>query len=367
MKEGKNGTYKMAVAQRNSQRKRKVSQKPRPAINKQALKKLRLVVVAYSNLERELFPTDEAYEAEREVEERAAQVLEEIIKLGIPARSYPADRYFLTNLLVDKPDLIVNLVDTVRGRDALQTSIPASLELAEIPYTGAGMRGMVIGNDRNLFKQLLDANDIPTPDFQFVSRRGIKLREGLEPPFIVKLNESGGSVGIDDNAVKETVEEALARADELIGEYRIPVIIERFVDGPEITVVVFDDGQRKHVFQAQKVFAFKPDGKHEFTSLESYRVSTSYYYQKVADLALVSKIEELTRKAFTVLSNRDYAKFDVRVDSATGTPYFTDCNPNTAFGPHPGLPFTEVLELHKVKFETVLASLISKHAKKIAA
>lgn len=182
--------------------------------NKQALKKLKLVVVGYSHIEREWFATEEAYMAEHEVEERAAEVACEIEKLGLKALALPADRYFLTNLLVDRPDLVLNLVDTVHGRDALQTSVPAALELAGIRYTGAGMRGMVIGNDRNLFKQLLDANDIPTPEFQFISRRGVKINENLGLPLIVKLNEGGGSVGIDNQAVKETYEQAEEKVNE---------------------------------------------------------------------------------------------------------------------------------------------------------
>jgi D-alanine-D-alanine ligase len=332
--------------------------------NKAALKKLNLVVVAYSHLEQEWFPTPEAYAAEREVEERAADVTRELEKLGLKALALPADRYFLTNLLVDRPDLVLNLVDTVRGRDALQTSVPAALELAGVRYTGAGMRGMVIGNDRNLFKQLLDANDIPTPEFQFISRRGVKVNESLGLPLIVKLNEGGGSVGIDNQAVKETIPEAEEQVNDLISTYHLPVIVERFIGGPEITAAVFDDGRRRHVFLAQKKFRRKADGKHYFTSLESYEDARSYSYQPV-DPAVARRLEPLVRKAFGILSNRDYAKFDIRLDADSGVPYFTDCNPNTAFGPNPGLPFTEVLAMHGRSFEQVLSSLISKHAREI--
>ena len=42
-------------------------------------------------------------------------------------------------------------------------------------------------------------------------------------------------------------------------------------------------------------------------------------------------------------------------------------NPNTAFGPDPGLPMTEVLLLHGVKFSKILASLMTKHAHQIYA
>ena len=337
---------------------------PRLTRNKRALKSLRLVAVAYSHVERDDFPTREAYEAELEVEERARQVLAELEKLNITAGGYPADRYFFTNLIVDAPDIVLNLVDTLRGHDRLQTVIPAALELAQIPYTGAGMRGLVIGNDRQLFKHLLTAGKIPTPDFQYITRRGTKVQEALGLPLIVKLNESGGSVGIDNKAVKETVAEAQEQVDRLLETYRIPVIVERFVDGPEITGAVFDDGHKKHVFLAEKQFREKADGKHYFTSLESYQDARSYTYCPVEPV-LARRIEPLARRAFGALGNRDYAKFDIRVDEEKGTPYFTDCNPNTAFGPDPGLPFTEVLALHSVSFADVLASLMSKYAKKI--
>ncbi len=339
---------------------------PRLSVSRQALQKLRLVAIAYSNVERADFPTEEAYHAEVEVENRAAEVLQVMEKIGVIGRLYSGDEYFLTKLMVDKPDLVLNLVDTLRGKDALQTSVPGALEMIDIPYTGAGMRGLVIGNDRNLFKQILKANDVPTPDYQFIQRSGTRVDPDLGLPLIVKLNSSGGSVGIDNKAVKETLEDAQKQVDELISTYHIPVVVERFIDGAEITAVVFEDNRRRHVFLGQKTFGVRPDGKHEFTSLESYNDPNSYHYAPVQDQVLVRKIEQYVIKVFGILHNKDYSKFDIRVDELSGIPYFTDCNPNTAFGPNLGLPFTEVLEtLYGVKFESVLASLLSKYAKKI--
>ncbi len=331
----------------------------------QTLKRLNLVAVAYSNVEREWFPTDEAYEAEKEVEQRAEEVIQALEKIGVRAKGYPGDQYFLTNVMIDKPDLVLNLVDTLRGRDALQTSVPAALELSNIPYTGAEMQGLVIGNNRNLVKQLLTAYEVPTPAFQFITRAGTAIDQSLGLPLIVKLNESGGSVGIDNHAVKESFEDAQKQVDEMISTYKIPVIVEKFVDGPEITVAVFDDGKKRHVFMGQKVFRTKPDGKHYFTSLESYEDKNAYTYKRV-EAELEAKITRLAQRAFKGLLFRDYAKFDVRVDEETGTPYFTDCNPNTAFGPSLGLPFTEVLALYHVSFDQVLTSLMSKYARQIA-
>lgn len=351
---------------KQSRRKKYPNPTPKLAVNDEAMKRLELVAVAYSHVEREWFPTEEAYLAEQEVEERALEVSKELEALGVPVRLYQADARFLTNLLVDRPNLVLNLVDTLRGKDMLQTSVPGALEMVDIPYTGAGMRGLVIGNDRNMFKQLLLANEIPTPKYQFIQRAATKINSELGLPLIVKLNESGGSVGIDNAAVKETIKAAQQQVENLLSTYKVPVIVEEFIDGPEITVVVFEDSRRKHVFMGRKIFKSRPDGKHEFTSIESYNEPDAYHYDPVTDEALVRKIDQYVARAFSVLHLKDYAKFDIRVDEATGTPYFTDCNPNTAFGPSLGLPFTEVLEtLYGVQFKTVLAALISKYAKKI--
>ena len=342
----------------------KVHKKTKIRIDKSALKNLNLVVVAFSHVEREFFPTKDSYEAEVEVEERAAEVADRVKALGVPVKLLTGDQYFLTSLLVDKPDVVINLVDTLRGKDKLQTSVPAALELSNVMYTGSGMEGLVIGNNRNLTKRLLMAYGIPTPAFQFIRRAGTAVNEELGLPLIVKLNESGGSVGIDNKAVKETIKDAQRKVNNMITTYKIPVIVEQFIDGAEITVVVFDDGTKKRVYMGQKVFRNKADGKHFFTSFESYNDAKAYTYKMVEE-PLATKISQLAVRAFTGLQHKDYAKFDVRVDDATKIPYFTDSNPNTAFGPDLGLPMTEVLSMHGVSFDEVLAALLTKYARQL--
>ncbi len=344
----------------------KVSKIPKVqlAIDKAIIKKIKFVTVAYSHVERDMFPTEDAYEAEVEVEQRSQEVAEVIRKFGIDVKTTPGNQYFLTNLLVDKPDLVVNLVDTLKGKDTLQTSVPAALELSNIPYTGAGMEGLVIGNDRNLTKRLLMAYDIPTPAYQFIRRAGTAIQPELGTPLIVKLCGSGGSVGIDNKAVKETLKDAQKKVDFMISTYKQPVIIEQFIDGPEITVCVFDDGFKKHVFMGQKVFRKKPDGKHFFTSIESYDDARAYTYVHVQE-PIRTKLARLSVRAFNALRHQDYAKFDVRYDDQTNTPYFTDSNPNTAFGPDLGLPFTEVAAMHNISFEDLVGSLLTKYAKQL--
>jgi D-alanine-D-alanine ligase len=331
-------------------------------IDEKALQKIKLVAVAYSFVQRELFPTHEAYVAEKEVEDRAQQVVEEVKKLGLAAKGYPADKDFLATVIADRPDVIVNLVDTVRGKDRLSSAVPAFLEYANIRYTGCGITGMVIGNNRHLFKELLEHHGLPTPQYKFIRDLRSNTPPDFDPPYIVKLNESGGSTGIDNKAVKETAAAAQKQVEMLQAKYDIPVLVEKFIDGPELAGIVFDDGLCRHVFIAQKKFGLKPDGKHEFTSLESYGVPDSYTFEPVDD-ALCEKASALCVKAFEALRFTDYAKFDFRLDEQDMTPYIIDANPNTAFGPDKGLPMTDIMSLNGHEFNEVLASLLSRHAK----
>lgn len=334
-------------------------------IDDKALKELELVAVAYSHVNRDDFPTQGSYEAELEVEERAEAVIAEVAKLGVAVKGYAADPYILTNILVDKPDLVVNLVDTVKGRDGLQPAFPGALEMSGVKYTGSGLRGLVLGNDRHMFKQMLLAHDIPTPAYKFIKDMRSKIPEELGLPLIVKLNESGGSVGIDNKAVKETLDAATKKVAKMLEDHKIHVIVEQFIGGPEITAVAFHDGKKRHVFLGQKIFKLKPDGKHDFTSLESYDDAKAYVY-KIPDQDIIDRITPLVLRAFETQDYRDYAKFDIRYDEATKTPYFIDCNPNTALGPDKGLPMTEVLALHGIEFTHLLKSLLSKYAVTIA-
>ena len=59
------------------------------------MKKFKLIVVAYSHVEREFFPTKASYDAEIEVEDRASEVVKEVKKLGIEVKGIPGNQYSL--------------------------------------------------------------------------------------------------------------------------------------------------------------------------------------------------------------------------------------------------------------------------------
>ena len=77
---------------------------------------------------------------------------------------------------------------------------------------------------------------------------------------------------------------------------------------------------------------------------------------------LEKKVAELCSKAFEILRFSDYAKFDIRVDEKDGRPILSTAIPTPRLGPG-DQPMTQVMELHGIEFEDILASLLSKHVK----
>ncbi|MFH1896193.1 MAG: hypothetical protein ABH814_01810 [bacterium] len=99
------------------------------------------VGILYSDVKREYFPTEEQFITEKSAKSDAEAIAEYLIKLGVKAELYPGNPKALEKLRQDKPNMVINLAASVRGQEFLAATIPATLELFEIPYPGAGMLG----------------------------------------------------------------------------------------------------------------------------------------------------------------------------------------------------------------------------------
>jgi D-alanine-D-alanine ligase len=108
-------------------------------------------------------------------------------------------------------------------------TVQGLLELAGIPYVGAGVAASALCMDKDLFKAVLRDRGIPVA-------RNVTLREGdrAEHPFgypvFVKPARLGSSVGI----TKAHDEEELAAAVELARRHDDKVLIEELLEGVEV-------------------------------------------------------------------------------------------------------------------------------------
>jgi D-alanine-D-alanine ligase len=116
------------------------------------------------------------------------------------------------------------------------------LELANIPYVGAGVLGSALGMDKGKMKEVLRYHGLPVPDWvafrrwQWGQEREAVLRaaSGFGFPCFVKPANLGSSVGISKAHTPDELPAAIAEAF----RHDEKILVEPFVDGREIEVAV---------------------------------------------------------------------------------------------------------------------------------
>jgi D-alanine-D-alanine ligase len=138
--------------------------------------------------------------------------------LPVPAASAPAT--------LAAVDVVLPILHGPFGEDG---TVQGLLELAGVPYVGAGVAASALCMDKDLFKAVLRDRGIPVA-------RNVTLRAGDEPsnpfgyPVFVKPARLGSSVGIS----KVRSEEELGPAVELARRHDDKVLVEEFVAGMEV-------------------------------------------------------------------------------------------------------------------------------------
>ena len=318
--------------------------------------RVKFIGIVYSKADRKFFPTEEAYLAEAEVFQRANILSDILEKWGINTKLYLGDEKLLPKILRDKPDIILNLVDSVRGLEILATCIPAILDLSQTSYTGCGIYAFILSTNKVLIKELLESSGIPTPKYQLVRNWKEEINPELKYPLITKLNNYNGSVGITNDAVSENERHLRKRLRWLTRKYKRPVIIEEFTGEREVSAIVLEGpGGRKSVYMGEKIFNPTKKRKHNFCSYEaSWVEENAYNYVKFES----KEIENYSKLIFDLMNMADYAKYDIRLDSE-GKPFFIDCNPNPALGPKStDCAIANITSLYDISFNEVLIRIL---------
>jgi D-alanine-D-alanine ligase len=311
--------------------------------------------IIYSDVHREYFPTEAQYITEKDADEDARLIGSYLETLGVNVLLYPGNALLPAHLRKDKPEMVINLVDSVKGDEALASAIPGVLELLDIPYTGADILGLSLDTNKFLIKKLLEQNGVPIPHYQLFNTPGDYLDPTLRYPLITKLNAIHGAVEITRDAISENEKHLRERLRYLIQTYKQPVLAEEFIVGREITAILLE-GMNKKVYLAEKIFMDTSD-KYTFTTFEDQWFlpgEAVHQYQKYEDPIL----KEYIKKAFDVAKMYDYGKFDIRLDQS-GRYFFIDTNCNPAFGPKElDVALSVILDLYGISFYEILKRLL---------
>ncbi|MGH9393120.1 MAG: D-alanine--D-alanine ligase family protein, partial [Terriglobales bacterium] len=135
-------------------------------------------------------------------------------------------------------DLVLPILHGTYGEDG---TIQGLLELAGVPYLGAGVLGSAAAMDKDVMKRLFLQAGLPTPRFRAL-RRGQanerqlvrELERELGYPMFVKPANLGSSVGIS----KVHRRRELVPALELAARYDAKLVVEEGIDARELECAV---------------------------------------------------------------------------------------------------------------------------------
>ncbi len=248
-------------------------------------------------------------------------------------------------------DVVFPVLHGPYGEDG---TIQGLLEMAGIPYVGAGVLASAVCMDKVATKMLLAANGLPVVDFVEVRRVQLQrdaervvasLEERFGYPCFVKPANLGSSVGVTKAHDREELRHALA----LAAEYDRRLLVEQAVDAREIEVSVLGNEEPEASVCGEIV------PSREFYSYEAKYLDDRSQLLIPAPLpeALAEEIRRLATRAYRVVDCAGMARVDFLLDRHTLRPYVSELNtiPGfTAISMYPklweasGLPYPRLLD-----------------------
>ena len=244
------------------------------------------------------------WSAEREVSlSSGVECIKALREKGYQVTEIDATRDLAAQLsaIDPKPDVIFNALHGRWGEDG---AVQGLLEIMDIPYTHSGVRASAIAMDKMSAKAMFMEYDIPCARHVWVTRDEIANGVALPPPYVLKPNNEGSSVGVEIILTAEEEQNMLAR-DWVHGA---GVMQEEFVPGREMTVAV-KDGEAMEVIEILT-------GNHAFYDFESKYAQGGSEHVVPADISddLRTKLRNNAEAAYRALGCRGIARADFRYD-----------------------------------------------------
>ena len=217
--------------------------------------------------------------------------------------------YDVTSIILDtkleklvKELLRVDLVFLgLHGNIGENGTIQGFLDALGIIYTGSGPLSSAICMDKNISKIIAKNNGIMTPKWKLCNTAIDDAK--MNYPVIVKPNGQGSTVGLriahNESELKPALEYAF--------NYDNSVLVEEYIQGRELTVMLIDG-------KAQPVCEIIPS--HEFYDYEcKYTAGMSKYICPAEiDDNISNYVKKISENLFDLLKCENYSRADFRMD-----------------------------------------------------
>jgi D-alanine-D-alanine ligase len=269
---------------------------------------------------------------------------------------YEGDVTLIDALRRVKPDICFNICEGHFG-DGREAQVPAMLEMLRLPYTGSRVLTLALALDKPMTKRVLAYHQLPTPPFQTFERLDEPLDPDMQFPLFVKPSREGTGMGVGAESIVRDEGQLYAQLRRVFERYDEPALVERFVEGREVTVGVVgnlvspvawripEDDEAPRISRGLHFFpplevdmaAYPAEEAGIYTSRIKVDLAHEFHYLCPAPLSSeqVEELNWLTAATFRVTGCLDVARVDFRLDANDeNKPYILEVNPLPGLNPH---------------------------------
>lgn len=221
-------------------------------------------------------------------------------------------------------DVIFPVLHGPFGEDG---TVQGLLELADIPYVGAGVTGSAVGMDKAIFKAVMAAYGIPVLPYQLVLRSEWeadrekildRVETALSYPVFTKPCNLGSSVGISKARTRNELEAALTDA----ARYDRRLLVEQGIPAREIELSVLGNEEPIASVPGEVI----PGD--EFYSYDDKYINddAEILIPAPLDEAMTRQAQEMATAAYRAVDCAGLARVDFLLDSETGELWLNEIN-----------------------------------------
>lgn len=242
-----------------------------------------------------------------------------------------------------KPDVVFNALHGDWGEDGCVQGV---LETLNIPYTHSGVLASALTMDKDKCKSVLRSAGVPVPGGGLFDRREVARRHVIDPPYVIKPNAEGSSVGVYLVREGDAPCAAPGADDWTYGEQ---VMVEPFVAGKELCVTVLGETDGPRALTVTDITPTKG-----FYDYEAKYAPGGSVHQLPAALppAVFERCLRLAEQAHVALGCRGVTRSDYRYDDVKDVLVLLEVNTQPGMTPtslvpeqaaHVGLGFQDLV------------------------
>jgi D-alanine-D-alanine ligase len=251
------------------------------------------------------------------------------------------------------------LIPVLHGTYGEDGTVQGLLELAGLPYVGAGVVGSAVGMDKAIFKHVMVANGIPILPWQLVVKRDWlagetavldQIEAALSYPVFTKPANLGSSVGISKCRNRAELKAGLDEAT----QFDRRVVVEQGINVRELEVAVMgNDNPSASVIGEVRPRRDFYDYTAKYLAEPGSAEDSELIIPAELDEATAATVTDLALRAYKAIDCAGLGRVDLLLDTDTGSLYLNEINTIPGFtriSMYPklweatGIPYSELLD-----------------------